>query len=196
LLILLGATGGCAGGEDGGTGGGGGDPLSEQSSYRLRCTIDPLVLEFPIELVYELDSPYRTGESVELTLSATVTFTEQVATALIDAGIGKVDIISMDIAAWIEGAIPPSIEASFGAAPINDFDLEVDTDDDGIAGPHRIELDTQTIATEALEGAAEVELGLELDRVSLVLGDFEVPMDCLSPTLVGFSARFPIEPAG
>jgi hypothetical protein len=168
--------------------------LSEQSSYRLRCTIDTFVLEFPIELSYELDSPYRTGEPVELTLSATVTFTELATTTLIDAQIGKIDIISMDIAAWIEGAIPPSIEASFGAAPINDFDLEVDTDDDGIAGPHLIELDPQTIATEAMEGAREVELGLELDRVSLVLGDFEVPMDCLSPTLVGATARFPVEP--
>jgi hypothetical protein len=167
--------------------------LSEQSSYRLSCTIDTLVLELPIELSYELDRPYVAGEPSELAFSAAVTFTEQVATTLIDAGINEVDIISIDIAAWIEGALPASVETSFGAAPINDFDLEVDTDDDGIAGPHRIELDTQTFATEPIEDAEEVELGLELDRVSLVLGDFEVPMDCLSPTLVGFTVRFPIE---
>jgi hypothetical protein len=160
----------------------------------LGCTIDTLVLELPIELYFELDRPYIAGGWSELAFFAAVTFAEQAAATLIDAGIDKVDIISMDIATSIEGAIPTSIDTSFGAAPINDFDLEVDTDDNGLPGPHRLELDTQTITTEATDGAQEVELGLELDQVSLVLGDFEVPVDCRGPTLVGVSARFPVGP--
>ena len=41
------------------------------------------------------------------------------------------------------------------------------------------------------EGADEVDLGLSLDGVSLLLGDFQVPTDCLGPTLVGFFAMSP-----
>ena len=44
------------------------------------------------------------------------------------------------------------------------------------------------------QGADEVELGLGLDQVSLVLGSFNMPTDCLGPTLVGFTARLPVEP--
>jgi len=114
---------------------------------------------------------------------------------LIDAGTPKIDIISDEIATWVDGATPDIVETSPAAAPINDFDLEVDTDDNGVAGPHRLELDTVTITTTVSESADEVELGLGLDHVSLVLGDFHVPADCLGPTLVGFTARFPAEPS-
>ena len=128
-------------------------------------------------------------------VSAAVTFEEQAATALIDAGITKLDIISVEISTWVDGATPPIAGTSLGAAPINDFDLEIDTDDNGVAGPHRLELDTVAIATTVAEGASEVELGLGLEQVSLLLGDFLVPTDCFGPTLVGFTARFPVAPA-
>jgi len=38
-------------------------------------------------------------------------------------------------------------------------------------------------------------MGLGLDGLSLEMGDFQVPNDCLSPTLVGFTARFAVEPS-
>jgi hypothetical protein len=196
LLLVLGAAVGCGDGDGGqtGTGGTGGNPLVEQSSYLLSCTIDTLVLEIPIDLSYELDRPYTEGGSADLTFSAAVTFDEQAATTLIDAGITKIDIISLEMASWVDGATPEIVETSLAVAPINDFDLEVDTDDNGVAGPHRLELDTVTITTTVTESADEVELGLGLDQVSLVLGDFNVPADCLGPTLVGFTARFAVQP--
>jgi hypothetical protein len=114
-------------------------------------------------------------------------------TSLIDAGVSKIDIISVEIATSVSGATPSIIQTSFAAAPINDFDLEVDPDDNGVAGPHTLELDTLVVSTAVTEGADEVEFGLGLDRVSLLLGDFNVPLDCLGPSLVGFSASFPVE---
>jgi hypothetical protein len=205
-LFALGAAVGCGdvnggpvgtggSGGDAGTGGNGGNPLAEQSSYRLSCTIDTLVLEIPIDLSFELDRPYTEGGSANLTFSAAVTFDEQAATTLIDAGVSKIDIISLEIATWVVGATPPIMETSLAAAPINDFDLDVDPDDNGVPGPHRIELDAVAIATTVIEGADEVEFGLGLDQVSLLLGDFDVPTDCLGPSLVGFTARFPVEPS-
>jgi hypothetical protein len=98
-----------------------------------------------------------------LTFSAAVTFDEQAATTLIDAGVTR------------------------GVT-------RIDNDDSGVAGPHHLELDAVTITTAATEGAKEVELGLGLEQVSLLLGDFLMPDDCLGPTLVGFSTRFPVEP--
>jgi hypothetical protein len=195
-LLVFSASFGCSDASDGagGTGGSGGNPLAEQSAYQLNCTIDTLLIEIPIDLSYELDRPYTEGGSAPLTFSAAVIFGEQASTALVDAGVGKIDIISMEIASWIVGATPRLVETSLAAAPINDFDLEVDTDDNGIAGPHRLELDAVTVTTTVIEGADAVELGLGLDEVSLVLGDFQVPTDCLSPTLVGFFARFPVGP--
>jgi len=196
LLLVLGAVVACGESNDGptGTGGSGGDPLTEQSSYLLSCTIDTLVLEIPIELSFELDRPYTEGGSANLTFSAAVTFEEQAATTLIDAGIPKIDIISSEIASWVAGATPTIVETSLAAAPINDFDLEVDTNDNGVAGPHRLELETVAIATTVVDGANQVELGLGLEQVSLLLGDFNMPIDCLGPTLVGFTARFPVGP--
>lgn len=196
LLLVLGAVVACGESNGGptGTGGSDGNPLAEQSSYFLNCTIDTLVLEIPIELYFELDRPYIEGGSADLTFSAVVTFDEQAATNLIDAGIPNIDIISVKIASWVDGATPETVETSLAAAPINDFDLAVDTNDNEIAGPHRLELDTVTITTTVTKGADEVELGLGLDQVSLLLGSFNMPTDCVAPTLVGFTARFPVEP--
>jgi hypothetical protein len=202
LLVALGAAVGCGDGNAGPSGGdagaGGiagsdGTHPAKQSSYRLSCTIATLILEIPIELSFELDRPYTEGGSADLTFSASVTFDERTATTLIDAGVSKIDIISVEIATWVNGATPSIIQTSFAAAPINDFDLEVDPDDNGVAGPHTLELDTLVVSTAVTEGADEVEFGLALDGVSLLLGDFDVPLDCLGPSLVGFSASFPVE---
>lgn len=195
LLLALGTISGCNDANGGlGTGGSGGTPLAQQSSYGLSCTIDTLVLEIPIELSYELDQPYVAGGSSELAFSAAVTFSEMAAATLIDAGIDNIDIISMQIATSLEGATPALLETSF-AVPINDLDLQVDTDDNGLPGPHRLELETVVATTSVAPGASQVELGLQTDQLSLVLGDFEVPDDCISPTLVGFTARFVVEPS-
>lgn len=196
LLVALGAAVGCGDGGDAGAGGiagSDGTHPAKQSSYRLSCTIATLILEIPIELSFELDRPYTEGGSADLTFSASVTFDERTATTLIDAGVSKIDIISVEIATWVNGATPSIIQTSFAAAPINDFDLEVDPDDNGVAGPHTLELDTLVVSTAVTEGADEVEFGLALDGVSLLLGDFDVPLDCLGPSLVGFSASFPVE---
>ncbi|RLB48919.1 MAG: hypothetical protein DRJ42_22150, partial [Deltaproteobacteria bacterium] len=135
MLMLVAAV-GCGDSNDGaaGTGGSGGTPLGEQSFYQLTCTIDTLLIEIPIELSYELDRPYTEGGSANLTFSAVVTFGEQASTALVDAGAGKIDIISVELGTSVAGATPAVIETSLAAAPINDFDLEVDTDENGIAG--------------------------------------------------------------
>lgn len=196
LLVALGAAVGCGDGGDAGAGGiagSDGTHPAKQSSYRLSCTIATLILEIPIDLSFELDRPYTEGGSADLTFSASFTFDERTATTLIDAGVSKIDIISVEIATWVNGATPSIIQTSFAAAPINDFDLEVDPDDNGVAGPHTLELDTLVVSTAVTEGADEVEFGLALNQVSLLLGDFDVPLDCLGPSLVGFSASFPVE---
>jgi len=152
FLLVLGAATGCGGANGGpvgtggsgggaGTGGSGGNPLAKQSSYVLSCMIDTLVLEIPIDLSYELDRPYTEGGSANLTFSAAVTFGEQASTALIDAGVSKIDVVSMEITTQLAGATPPMMATALAAAPINDFDLAVDTDDNGVPGPHRLLLE-------------------------------------------------------
>jgi hypothetical protein len=83
--------------------------------------------------------------------------------------------------------------ASFGAAPINDFDLQADPDDNGIPGPHRLDLDPVTVTSYATPGTTEVAFDLEFDGISFALGDFQIPMDCLGPSLVGVVLRFPVD---
>lgn len=161
----------------------------------LSCTIGSLVLEIPVDLSYRLDQPYTEGGTADLTFAPTITFDEQTAAALIDAGTSKIDIISLEIATQVLGATPSMLQTSLSEAPINDFDLDVDTDNDGIAGPRRIDLDTLTRTTSVTEGAEEVELRLGLADLRLVLGPFEMPNDCVDPTLVGSSARFPVQAA-
>lgn len=192
VLLILCVIVGC-GDTNGGTEGNGGDPLTEQSSYRLTCTINEVVLELPIDLSFALDRPYTEGGSADLTFSATVTFQEPSIAMFLDAGISKIDIITAEIGSRIDGATPQIVETSL-SAPINDFDLALDTDNNGVAGPRRLALDAVTIATTVTEGANEVTLTTGKDQVSLLLGDFHVPTDCRGPTLVGFSARFPVEP--
>jgi hypothetical protein len=197
LLTLLSLTAGCGNGDGGSAGGGGGTGLNElerQSSYQLSCMVDTLLLQIPMELSYRLDRPYVAGGSSELTFSAVVTFSEDTAQMLIDAGIDKIDIISAEITASVYDAAPSAVKTSLAAA-INDFDLTVDTNDDGTPGPHQLELDPVTVTSTASESAQTVELGLSTSDISMVLGDFEVPDRCLGPTLVGFASEFPVEPA-
>lgn len=178
----------------GGAGGSGGNPLVKQSSYRLSCTIDTLELELSIELSYTLDRPYIADSASELTFSPTVIFSEDSSVAFIEEGIRNVDIISLEVATSVQGATPAVTQASLASAPINDFDLEADPDENGRPGPHRLALEPITTPSTPDQGAEQVELGLGPDQVSLVLGDFEVPTDCLAPTLVGFSTRFAVGP--
>lgn len=179
----------------------------QQSSYTFRCTIvtadpdDPLVLDLPIELTYLLSAPYTVGTSSDLSFSASVTFNEVASLALLDAlalvdpPVTVIDINSMQITTSLEGANPSMLEASLMKG-VNDLDLALDTDDNGVPGPHRIELDPVVTATSAVEGATEVELGLDrLDQLSFVLGDFQMPNDCISPALDGFTTRYSVEPS-
>jgi hypothetical protein len=195
LLLVFGTASGCGDANSGATGTGGSDgtPPAEQSAYGLSCTIDTLVLEIPIELTYLLDRPLVAGAKADLSFSATVIFDEAFSAALIDAGVSKVDIMAMDISSSVPGATPSTLETSL-AVGINDFDLNIDTDDNGAPGPHRLELDNVTTTVSLDEDTIEVELGLSLDMLSFVLGDFDVPTECESPTLVGFSASFPVAP--
>lgn len=193
LLLVLAAISGC-GDANAGTGGSGGTPRAEQSSYRLSCTIDTLILEIPIELTYQPDRPWIAGAPVDLSVSAAVIFDEAFSESIIDAGVSKIDIMVIDVASAISGATPSVLETSL-ADGINDFDLIIDTDDDGAPGPHRLELETATTTVSVDEDATAVEIGLGLDGVFFMMGDFEMPDDCLNPTLVGFAARFLVEPS-
>jgi hypothetical protein len=183
------ATTGCGAGADGD----GGSSLTEERAYQLECTIDTLTLEIPIVARFELDRPFSIAGETALTFSAVVTLDEGTAAALIDAGVDTIDIISVDVGAWVSGALPVSVATIFDEAPINDFDLAPDTDQNGTSGPHALELDARTMTSATQTDATEVELGIRLDQVSLVLGDFHIPNDCENPTLAGPSARFRVE---
>lgn len=184
---------GCAeaNGGDLGTGGG---PITAETSYLLRCKIGELVLEFPIELSYTVDPPYTEGASSDLVFTAALIFDEPTSTALSDAGVPKIDIISLDVTSGVLGATPSTVETSLASAPINDFDLDIDTNDNGIPGPHRLELESVSVASSVTQGADQVELSVSLDGLSMVLGETRVPTACIDPTLVGFSASFDVGP--
>jgi len=174
--------------------GGTGDPLIvDQTSFRVSCNYDTLQLDILIELVIGLTEPYSTSTSTEATSSPSVIFDEETVASFLDAGVTVIDIVSASVTTNATGAIPETMKASFGAAPINDFDLQADTDDNGIPGPHRLELDPVTATSFATPGTAEVVFDLEFSGISLALGDFNIPAACLSPSLVGIVLRFPVE---
>ncbi len=104
------------------------------------------------------------------------------------------DIMVIDVASSVAGATPTTLETSL-AEGFNDFDLEIDTDDNGAPGPHRLELQTVTTTATVDGNANEVELGLSLDGLFLMMGDFEIPTGCVDPTLVGFTASYEVGPA-
>jgi hypothetical protein len=167
--------------------------MAQMSTYRLTCGVNSGVLDMPIELFFELDRPYTEAGSADVTFSASLTFEEQTTTDLIDAGVSTIDIVSIEIAAQVTGAAPGTIGTTLAAAPISNLDLEGDPDHNGIPGPHRFDLDTVIITTTVNGGMRKVEFGLFLGGISLVLGDLDVPEDCLGTSLVGFSASFPVE---
>jgi hypothetical protein len=197
FVLFLGALVGCAAANGGslGTGGSGAIPSEQQSEHTLSCTIGDLVLEIPVELRYSPDGPLIAGAKVDLGFSATVLFDEVFSAAIIDAGVSKIDIMSIDVSSSVLGATPTRLETSL-VAGINDFDLAVDTDDNGAPGPHRVDLQSITTTVTVDGDADELELGLGLDGLFLMMGDFEVPTDCVDPTLVGFAVRFEVVPPG
>lgn len=186
-----GGTGGAAG--TGGAGGTGASPVVDQTSFRLSCVYDTLELDIPIELVVGLTEPYSRSRSTEATFSSSVTFDEESVASFLDANVTVIDIVSASVTTNATGAIPATMIASFGAAPINDFDLQADPDDNGIPGPHRLDLDPVTVTSYATPGTTEVAFDLEFDGISFALGDFQIPMDCLGPSLVGVVLRFPVD---
>jgi len=192
-VLLLGALAGCGGANGGalGAGGAGGAPSEKQSEHGLSCTIGELTLEIPIELNYLPDRPLTAGATVDLSFSATVVFDEVFSAAIIDAGVSKIDVMVIDVASSVAGATPTLVETSL-AEGINDFDLAIDTDDNGEPGPHRLELQTVTTTATVDGDANQVEFGLDLDGLFFKMGDFEVPTDCVDPTLVGFTTSFEV----
>jgi len=205
LVAALGAIAACGGANagplipagDGGVGGTGGTPPTKQGAFRLNCEFDTLRLNLPIELFVEITKPFSRSDSTEATFSASVTFDEEsvalLIEALIDAGVPTViDIASASVTTNVTGGNPATMTASLAEAPINDFDLQTDPDDDGLPGPHRLELDPVTATANATPEATEVVFGLEFGGISLALGDFNVPADCADPSLVGVAVRFPV----
>ena len=205
LVASLGAIAGCGGANagpvgPGGSGGGGGTgdpPPVGQRTFRLSCEFDPLRLNIPIEivveieLVVELTEPYSNSRSTEATFSASVTFDEESVASFIEAGVTTIDIVSASVTASVAGATPAAMTASLGA-PLIDFDLRADPDDNGMPGPHRLELDPVTTTSNATSEAMEVAFTLEFEGISLVLGDFNIPADCVGPSLAGVAVRFPV----
>lgn len=206
LVAALGAIAGCGGanagplgppsdggaGGSGGAGGTGGQPPLGQSSFRLNCERDMLQLSLAIELAIELTSPFSSAATTEATLSASVTFDEGSVASLLDGGFTVIDIASMSITTDLSGATPATMTASLGDTPINDFDLQADPDDDGMPGPHRFELDPVTATATTMPGASEVVFNLGFDGISFVLGDFNIPTNCVSPSLGGVQIGFPV----
>lgn len=207
LVAALGATTACGGanagplvpggsGGSGGTGGAGGmiePPPVDQSIFRVGCVFGELELDVPIELVVELSEPYSNSHSIEATFSSTVVLTEEAVAALIDATITVIDIVSISVTSGVIGATPTMMSASLGAAPINDFDLEADPNDDGTPGPFRFELDPMAASSIAESDAREVIFGLDFSGISIVLGDFSIPASCLNRSLVGVPVSFPVD---
>ncbi len=207
LVAAVGAIAGCGGanagplappsdggaGGNGGAGGTGGQPPRAQSTFRLNCERDMLQLSLPIELAVELTAPFSSAMSTEATFFASVTFDEGSVASLLDGGFTVIDIASISVTTNLTGATPATMTATLGDAPINDFDLEADPDNNGSPGPHRLELDPVTATATVMPAATEVVFGLTFDGVSLALGDFNVPSNCISPSLVGIDVTFPVD---
>ena len=86
------------------------------------------------------------------------------------------------------------MKASFGAAPINDFDLQADPDDNGDtwASSARSRPRDGHILCHSRYHRGRHSIS-SLSGISLALGDFNIPVDCLGPSLVGVVLRFPVD---
>lgn len=208
LVAGLGAIAACGGANAGplipaGEGGAGGAPPTGQGVFRLNCEFrieesDTVELNLPIELFVELTEPFSRTDSTEATFSASLIFNEEESVAslieaLINAGDPTaIDIVSASVTTNVTGATPDTMTASLGGTPIR-FDLEADPDDDGLPGPHRLDFDSVTVTANATPDATEVLFGLDFRGVSLVLGNVNIPSDCISsPSLGGVALRFPV----
>jgi hypothetical protein len=159
----------------------------------LSCENGALQLSIPIELVVELTEPYSNSRSTEATFSASMTLDEESVASLIDAGNPVIDIDSASVTANVTGATPPQMTASLGGVPFR-VDLQTDPDNNGMPGPHRFELAPMTATANADPGARMVAFRLRTDGISLVLGTFNIPMNCFSPSLFGPALEFPVSP--
>ena len=187
---------GSGGGPGGGSGGSGGAPLSpdaQSATFTLSCEVVPIELRIPFDFTVSPDRAYTENGTSEVMLSASMTIDEQTVSALLGSNIDDIDISSGTIGVDLLGATPERIETSLVDTPINDFDLAVDTDDNGVLGPHRFEFETVTATTTVAPSANDVTFRLTFGGISIVLGDFSIPEDCLSPSLVGQPAGFPVQ---
>ncbi len=206
LVAAFGAIAACGGAnagplgpaEDGGMGGAGGAagtggaPPVEQAVFRLDCEYATLELTLPIELVVELTGSFTHQSSTEATFRATVILDEASVASLVGEGITVIDIASVSVTTNVDGATPATMTASLPGVPIDNFDLQTDPDDNGMFGPHRLELDPVTATASAAPGATEVVFGLGFGGISLALGDFSIPSNCMDPSLRGSSINFPV----
>lgn len=184
--------GGAAGA--GGAGGTRGAPQVEQAAFRLDCDYSTLQLTLPIEFVVELARSFAGESSTEATFTATVILDEASVASLIGEGITVIDIASVSVTTNLDGATPTTITASLPGVPIDNFNLQTDPDDNAMFGPHRLELDPVTVTVSAAPDATEVVFGLAFSGISFDLGDFDIPSDCVDPSLRGSPARFPVSP--
>lgn len=200
-LVALVATTACGGTEDdsgtGGetnaTGGTSGTPLSPSGAqtFELGCMRPDVSLNLEIELAVRLSEPFVRGTSSDATFGPAVTLTEASTEALIDAGVESIDVTSMSVQTRLLGAEPTTMTTLLADAPIEDFDLSVDPDDDGTPGPHRFELIPITETVVPLGGADTVEFAIS--AVAISFGDFSVPESCVdSQSLVGSPLSFPV----
>lgn len=184
-------------GGNGGEGpaGSGGEPLppgAQTVTFTLSCEVVPIELRLPFDLTVSPDRAYSENGTSEVMLSAGMTIDEQTVSALLSSEITDIDVSSGTIGVDLVGATPARIETSLVDAPINDFELAVDTDDNGVLGPHRFEFETVIEVTAAAPGANEVTFRLTFGGISIVLGDFSIPDDCRNTSLVGQPARFTV----
>lgn len=200
-LMTLVATAACGGTENesgtGGdisaTGGTGGTPLSPsgEQTFELGCMRPDVSLNLEIELAVRLSERFVSGTSSDATFGPAVTLTEASTEALIDAGVESIDVTSMSVQTRLLGAEPSTMTTLLADAPLEDFDLRTDPDDDGVPGPHRFELIPITETVVPLQGANMVEFSIS--AVAISFGDFSVPQSCVdSQSLVGSPLSFAV----
>ena len=107
------------------------------------------------------------GATADLTFSAAVIFDEAFSAALIDAGVSKVDIMSMDITSSVLGATPSMLETSLADGNQRLRPRQSTPTTTGRQAPIAWSWTTVTTTASVDEDATEVELGLGLDGLSL-----------------------------
>lgn len=179
------------GGSDMGTGGSLPAPPMETRTFEVACLRPDLDLTFDIELRVDLDAPFGVGESTEVTFTPTVTMLEETAAALIDATVETIDITAMSVQTRLSGTDTSAITSALVEAPIQDFDLADDPDENGTPGPHRFELPPASEGASVVGGADRVEF--VLSTIAFEFGDFRLPESCVDAlSVVGTPLTFPV----